>query len=379
MLFCVIIKSDFIGYDFMLEPFSELHEDNDLLKKELKKCYGHIKKLKSVINVSSLIISSLSKKEVLYSILEQTKKIMNCYDSSILLIDQEKDELYFEALSDPKSIEILKDVRLKKGEGVAGNVWKSEKPIIIKDVRKDRRFSKKVDKKLNNITETLIAIPLIVNQRVIGVMEAINKKGGKSFKRSDLEIFQILANYAAIAIENAILYEMAITDGLTRLFVKSYFITRLTEELMRSERQNYDLSLIMFDLDHFKILNDTYGHQFGDVVLKSVSKVILNSTRKSDIPSRYGGEEFIVLLPDTNREGAYLFAERVRNRVKRLVFTLDDGKLVNVTVSAGIASFKDDMPKDYISFINMADKALYNSKKNGRDRVSLYSEMLKSF
>ncbi|MBN2547074.1 MAG: sensor domain-containing diguanylate cyclase [Spirochaetes bacterium] len=351
----------------------EIFKYTKALNKKIEYQENYILQLKSIINVSSLIISSLAKKDVLGSILEQTKKIMECLDSSILLIDFETNKLYFEALSNDKDIEALSDIRLNIGEGIAGHVWKTGKSLIIKDVSNDRRFCNKVDNKLKNITRSIIAVPLIVNNRIIGVMEAINKKSNNTFNKYDLEIFQLLSTYAAIAIENAILYEMAITDGLTRLYVKSYFITRLIEEMNRSKRQNYNLALIMFDIDHFKIFNDTYGHQAGDIVLKNTSKAIIKNARKSDIPARYGGEEFIVLLTDTNKEGGMLFAERVREIVKSVKIKKHK-KNISVTISAGVASLKENEPKDHIEFIEMADQALYYSKRNGRDQVNFFKK-----
>jgi diguanylate cyclase (GGDEF)-like protein len=328
-------------------------------------------KLLSLIGVTSIIVSHLDINEVLKSILEQTKVLMECRQSSVLLVDPNTDQLYFAYLANKEEEEVLKNIRLNKGEGIAGAVWEKSKSILVEDAVKDARFSNKADKKLLNITKTLIASPLVVNGQAIGVMEATNKNDDAQFDKFDLQIFETLSNQAAIAIYNARLYEMAITDGMTKLFIHRYFQSRLTEEFNRSGRYNRNLSLVMFDIDHFKNFNDTYGHQLGDEVLVKTADEIKNSCRNSDIPARYGGEEFAIILPETDKKGAFTQAERIRKRIEESEI-VHDGKIIKLTISAGVSSLIDNKPKNPAELIQMADKALYHSKENGRNRVSFY-------
>jgi diguanylate cyclase (GGDEF)-like protein len=346
------------------------------LNDELKKQANTISKLLSLIGVTSIIASSLDKSQVLKSILEQTKILMECKQSSVMLIDPVKNQLYFEVLANEEEMAFLKDIRLEKGEGIAGTVWRDGIPILIEDASKDSRFSKKADEKLDSRTKSLIAVPLIVKDTVIGVMEAMNKFDETSFNSFDLEIFKTLSVQAAIAIDNARLYELAITDGMTKLFIHRYFQARLVEEFNRSARYGRELSLIMFDIDHFKNFNDSYGHQLGDEVLKNTAKVIKENSRAADIPARYGGEEFALILPETNKEGTMALAERIRKRIEEMTIEFE-GKKVKLTISAGVSSYINNMPKTEQEFIQMADAALYHSKENGRNRVTFYEPSIK--
>jgi len=345
------------------------------LNEELSNQANVISKLLSLIGVTSIIASSLNKKEVLKSILDQTKVLMECKHSSVLLIDPKTNKLYFEVLSNEEHMDVLREIRLEKGEGIAGTVWKEGKPLLIKNAAKDSRFSNKVDQKLENVTKSLIAVPLIVNEKVIGVMEAINKIDDTFFTNFDLEIFKTLSTQAAIAIQNAQLYELAITDGMTKLFIHRYFQRRLQEEFQRAERYNRDLSLIMFDIDHFKNFNDKYGHQLGDEVLIKTANVIKENSRSSDLPARYGGEEFSVILPETTKEGTLIQAERIRKIIEETGIDFK-GKKLKLTISAGVSSYLENKPKDVNEFVKMADSALYYSKENGRNKVSFFEPVM---
>lgn len=330
------------------------------------------KKLQTLIQVNAIITSSLDRQDVLKSILKQTKLLMECSRSSILLVDDEEKYLYFEILSDDAEMKALSEIRLRRGEGVAGKVWSTEKPIIIHDANTDNRISKKADEKLKNVTETLIAAPLKVENQVIGVMEAMNKFNNKPFSEFDLHIFQTLCHQAALSIYNSRLYEMAIKDGMTGLFIKRYYFSRLEEEFSRSRRYKRDLALIMFDLDHFKRCNDTYGHPFGDKVLIKIAEIIKASCRSSDVPARYGGEEFSVIMPEADAKSALVVSERVLEEVEQAEFYHGETK-VNITISAGISSLHEHNPECYRTLIDFADRALYMSKKNGRNQVTIFT------
>ncbi len=357
----------------IIERQAQIIEDLNL---EINAQANTISRLLSLIGVTSIIASSLDKNEVLKSILEQTKVVMECNQSSVMLIDPVKNQLYFEVLSNEEEMELLRDIRLEKGEGIAGTVWRDGVPILIEDAGKDSRFSKKADEKLENKTRSLIAVPLVVKENIIGVMEAINKADETFFNNFDLEIFKTLSIQAAIAIDNARLYELAITDGMTKLYIHRYFMARLGEEFSRSARYKRELSLIMFDIDHFKNFNDTYGHQTGDEVLINVAKVIKEGSRGADIPARYGGEEFALILTETGREGTMALAERIRKKIEDMIIEFG-GNRITLTISAGVSSYQDNKPENEHEFIKMADNALYNSKSSGRNRVSFFDPSMK--
>ena len=329
--------------------------------------------LYKLIDVNSVIVSSLDKKMVLKSILEQTKLLMECEKSSVLLIDPESERLYFEVVSNDEEMESLKGIRLKRGEGIAGAVWESGEIQIINEAIKDKRFSRKADRKLAASTTTLIAAPLAVRGRTIGVMEAMNKTNGRFFDDFDREVFRTLSHQAAIAIYNAQLYEMAIRDGMTGLYIHHYYYERLAEEFRRALRNKHHLAVIMFDLDFFKKVNDTYGHRLGDEILIKTASVVRRNCRVFDIAARYGGEEFSMILPETDNEGGRVMAERIRQLVARIKVPYGDRK-VGVTISAGVASLFENNPATVDRLIEMADRALYYSKETGRNRISVFHE-----
>jgi diguanylate cyclase (GGDEF)-like protein len=361
---------------------SENHTDEEynlvqtieLLQKELGVQNIIIEKLKTLTEVNSVISSSLDRGQVLQNILNQTKILMNCDNCSILLVDSVTNELKFEVLSDESEIDVLKDVRLKHGEGIAGYVWKTAEPLLIENVNQDERFCKKADEKTYTSTTSILATPLIIHNKVIGVMEAINKRNSVSFDTFDLELLNNLSTQAAIAIDNAKLYELATTDGLTGLFIHRYFQLRLTEEFDRAKRYDNELSLIMLDIDHFKNFNDKYGHQIGDQVLQDTSNTIKNLCRQSDIPCRYGGEELAVILPQTSMQHAMSIAERIRSAIEAQTISVDK-QIISITISGGISSFRDNNPADKKELIKMADKALYISKKKGRNSISEFNSL----
>jgi len=182
-----------------------------------------------------------------------------------------------------------------------------------------------------------------------------------------VELLQTLSSQAAITIHNARLYHLAITDGLTQLRIRRYFQQRIEEEIVRFNKFGHPLSLIMGDIDHFKSVNDTHGHQQGDLVLMETAKIFRSAIRDVDIAARYGGEEFAIILPETDTEEARQVAESIRTQIEAHEFRTRQGKL-KVTISLGIAMTNQDRDTSE-ALIEAADKALYQAKETGRNRV----------
>ncbi len=348
-------------------------DDYDLLLKEYDNIIDQNKQLSLLIEINTFITNSLEKKEVLLRILNQVKKLVNCQTCSILLVDPEINMLRFAYLGIEEESEVLKDTKLRMGEGVAGIVWQNGTPLLINDASNDPRFSNRADKQAQTFTNSLIAVPLIVDGEIIGVVEAINKIEDE-FTNFDLQIMQFVSTQSAIAIKNANLYDMAISDGLTKLFISKYFRERLFEEWERTKRNNNSLTVVILDIDHFKNINDTYGHQAGDLVLKEVSNVLKNNCRSIDIPCRYGGEEFTIILPETTSEQAKIFVERIRILIEKLHVIYHD-RTIELTISGGYATIPHDKIFDCNTFMECADRALYHSKKCGRNRITFYGEI----
>jgi diguanylate cyclase (GGDEF)-like protein len=221
---------------------------------------------------------------------------------------------------------------------------------------------------------SVVAVPVAYQERVFGVLAIFDKEarsGVEAFGLDDVPLLVNLASQAATAIENARLYELATVDGLTKLFIRRHFEQRLSEELRRAVRYEQRLSLMIMDIDHFKRFNDTYGHAVGDEVLKLVARTIKASVRENlDIPARYGGEELLVLMPETDGEGAWAMAERVREAIEAESLTGPNGEILRVTVSVGVATWPQHA-RDEDSLLEAADKALYRSKQAGRNRTTV--------
>jgi diguanylate cyclase (GGDEF)-like protein len=171
---------------------------------------------------------------------------------------------------------------------------------------------------------------------------------------------------------------MSITDDLTQVFNRRHFHTRLDEEIERARRYDHPMSLLMMDLDHFKTINDRYGHQTGDEVLRTVAALIRSKTRSADIVARYGGEEFVVLLPETKQEIAKVTAEKLRTVIEQYPFALENRSSIHVTASFGVSCLNlSDKNNTGIAdrIVKMADDAMYQAKQDGRNRVAVYSGM----
>lgn len=213
-------------------------------------------------------------------------------------------------------------------------------------------------------------VPLVAKQEALGVLLLEDQREGQPFTAADAELFRQLASHIAIAIHNGRLYAMAVTDGLTKLYVRRYFDLRLQEEFDAAQRYNRSFSLLLLDIDHFKKFNDTHGHQTGDMVLKQFARLIERNTRKSDICCRYGGEEIAVILPETDMEEAALLANKLCAAIRSHDFEGAQGETLHVTTSIGVATFSDALVEPG-ELVRLADEALYDAKELGRNRVEI--------
>lgn len=313
-------------------------------------------------------------------ILEMASQALSSERASVMLISHDStDELVTRivyGIDDlAREAEPPATVRIRSGEGVAGTVLKTGNSLIVNDGHNDPLFkSYESSQDFEPRIQNLISVPLKIKDRVTGVINVVNKHAGL-FNADDQRLLEALAQQAAMAVEHARLYEMAITDGLTKLYIHRYFQARLEEELLRAKRYHTTVALILFDIDHFKKFNDTYGHQQGDIVLIEVAKLVRQTIRDTvDIPARYGGEEFTIILPETDTAGAQLVAERLRKTVESHGFPGQETAL-HVTISLGIATFPDHASQKGV-LIKKADIALYHCKEKGRNCSSVFNDSM---
>ncbi len=349
---------------------TRLKEENKSLRNELKQ---KAKELSFFIEIGKTLTSALDLKKVLSIIMEKAQKLVSSEAWSLLLLDDTTNELVFEAAKGERSKKVEK-FRLKKGEGIAG--WVAEKGVslIVPDVAKDSRFFKGVDRVTKFKTKSILCVPIINNNKTIGVLEMINKKDGGSFNEKDLNLLLKLVDQAAIAIERAALYkqmeELIVTDDLTKLFNFRHLEQTLDLEIRRCQRYNLSFSIIFMDLDFFKNINDTYGHLMGSKTLIEVAQLLIGCLREVDIIARYGGDEFVVVLPQTDTETTYKITKRIQKAIREHVFLKEEGINVKITASFGIASYPDHA-KSKRDLIRLSDEAMYRVKNMNRDGITI--------
>ncbi|NHC42447.1 GGDEF domain-containing protein [Bacillus sp. MM2020_1] len=270
---------------------------------------------------------------------------------------------------------------VKKNQGISGMVWGEQKTFLY---TAKKEWSHYANGHIPDDAESILGVPIVRSKKVIGVLLLASKRK-RAFEKFQLMIIDILCSHFAVAIENAKHYELTKMQSehcsLTKLYNYRYFENLLTEEfekLMRFERRQ--LSLIILDIDHFKAVNDTYGHQSGNEILFELASRLSKLVGDRGTVARYGGEEFVVLLPDTPKEEAYQIAEQIRQMISNWPFTIQQSlefektqQKVMITASIGVATAPEDA-EDALALIRHADRALYvGAKRAGRNRVAEYS------
>jgi diguanylate cyclase (GGDEF)-like protein len=324
-----------------------------------------------LMDLSTLLLSSLDQREVFSRITTMLKDIV-VYDAmDIRMLDEETRELVC-IYSRDINAELNEQFRISIDSGLAGWVVRHDEAQLVNDMAHDPR-GVHIPGTGEDVAQASIVVPLRVRGRVTGVL-TLDRFDGRTFDCSDLEPVKLFANLAGIAIQNARMYEemerQAISDGLTGIHNFRHFHESLKAGVSRAGRYDEHFCLLMMDLDHFKAVNDTIGHQRGDDVLRAVAGVLRSCSRESDYLARYGGEEFAMILPLTTLDEAMTLAERIRVSVSML----DPGHPdLHVTVSIGVSAYPESA-KDSDGVLGAADAALLRAKTGGRDRVCLYTD-----
>jgi diguanylate cyclase (GGDEF)-like protein len=313
---------------------------------ELRRTGEHV----AVFNeIAKALTSTLEPREVLRSIIDQVTHLVRPASWFLLLLDEKTGELCFE-LAFGEGAENRRSLRVSSADGIAGAAFTSGQAQVVANI---------------------IAIPLRAAGSTLGVLELINRVDAK-MSRQDLQALKTVCDYAAIAIANARNFrrvqELTIIDDHTGLYNARHLRTMLDVEVQRALRFAHPLSLIFLDLDHFKAINDEHGHMIGTSLLQEIGRVLASSVRKVDSAFRYGGDEFAILLVETDAQGAVRVARRIQSRLEKSVFRIDGRLDLKTTASQGIATFPDDAASA-AELLHAADQAMYRAKSRGRNAV----------
>ena len=314
-------------------------------------------------------INTIADLDTLYSTLCDTLQgYLKLTQLALMVYDDKEQVLQVKAVRGFSNEDQILSATFKKGEGISGQVLETGQRIYAKDTSNDKRF---LNYKSGSLPQpsSFLAVPLNYKGKTVGVINYV-RQGKDSFSFTSVRKLTMVANQVALAIANAKLYtktrQLSVTDETTGLYNRRHFQQISQIEWKRAIRFNRPLSVVMIDIDHFKAYNDTHGHPQGDVALRTISQTMKRNLREVDLLSRFGGEEFIVLLPDTDKHGAIAVAEKLRALVEQL--NLKTTEKQRLTISAGIANFPDDVT-NADDMVDHADIALYRAKEEGRNLV----------
>ena len=334
-------------------------------------------RLVSMISELSLVDN---RQELYRQILEMSAELLMATSGSLMLLNENGGKLKIVAAKGMTSA-LAKAMSVTYGEGIAGRVAKNGFPMLVNDIERDKRVAAKNRPRFK--TKSFISLPLEIEDRLIGVLNLADKSNGTNFTEVDLNLVQTFTNHAVLMIDRAAILEkagqfeqLAITDPLTGLYNRRLLKDRLQEEFSRSERQRQNFCVIMADLDNFKIYNDICGHLAGDNALRKTASLLRRTAREMDVVTRYGGEEFCLILPGIGKKESVFVGDRIRRAIEMENFPGESHlPLGRLTISLGISAF----PVDGVTaneLIHAADLALYQAKALGRNRLVLYEPSL---
>ena len=319
----------------------------------------------ALFEIGKLIGSELDPGVLLARIAELICQLLEAKACSVMLLDADRKRLLAKAAYGLRT-ERMQSLSFRIGEGVAGWVVEHGQPALLADVAADPRFV--VLPGNQTPIASMICVPLIARGERVGVMTATSDRAS-AFDTSALELLRFIAMTIALDIENVRLHRVAVTDPLTGAYNREFLMQRLPQELEAAVDRDRPLSVAMVDVDHFKSVNDHYGHGVGAVVLSEVARRLRGAIRAGDLLVRYGGEEFLAVLPKADAGRAWEVGERMRQRVCERAFDVGDGLALLLRVSVGVAQWRtgERMP----ALIERADSAMYGAKERGRNRVEV--------
>jgi len=356
------LKAEEIDHRRELELKDKLEQTNVRLN-------TRVAELATLFDVARSLTTTLEPNEVLARITELVPRKLEVPKFSVML--RTGDGSLEVRRSQPPGAE---GMTFAPGEGICGLAATTRKAAYVADLGSDQRFKlRKGDAKGRG---SLLAVPVVHGDELLGVLN-FERPSPAAFESDEIEYFGAVADQVAVALQNARLHAqtvaLSITDPLTGVPNRRHLFQQLEQELNRANRFGTQLSFLMIDIDHFKKLNDSAGHQAGDDVLRQVCALLKSTVRRVDTLARYGGEEFVVLLPQVTREEALEVAEKLRHAVEQAPFTWREVQPGGrITISIGVSNLPHDA-NEMDKLVDCADSALYASKRAGRNRVSAYA------
>jgi diguanylate cyclase (GGDEF)-like protein len=325
--------------------------------------------LMACADLGKAVTGTLDRDTILEVILNRLSELVAARNWTLYLLDQDRRELRFELVAglDRKAVG---QTTVKVGQGISGTVAETGEPILVPDAEKDPRIHRRIDDATGFVTRSLITLPIKRCDQVIGVLQVVNPEDASLFDPERLPVLNLISDFVAIAMTNASNHErikaLSLTDDVSG-FYNGRFLHEALGKLIDSSTQT---SLVFIDMDHFKRIVDTYGHPLGGKVLKEVAQVIGTQLDHEDSLVRYGGDEYVILLPRQNKDDALRKVERIRQTLCSSSFLVEDGHDVKVTASFGIAHYPDDAA-DLKELLHSADVSLYISKDRGKNTITV--------
>lgn len=343
-------------------------EGSDYQSERLAQDLRYAGRMLSIIELSRELSSVLDPEELLRKTVDMAVEISGAQAGYLVIKGESWEDAVVYTSKNMEAGVVYRQEILQK---LVEEVLAGEKPVLIADAAQDDRIAFLYDS-VEVELKSLLCVPLKYQKEIKGVCYLENNLYPGVFTEEDLGVLEVIMGQAAISLENAKLYEQAITDDLTGMFTLKYFKMVLQQELKKAEENNSELALVMMDIDWFRNFNNTYGHQAGDQVLIKIAESIKHNSRGSDLAARYGGEEFVILLPETGLEGGWKFAEKLRRALESMEVQYCGQKL-GATASFGVSIFPSHA-RESESLIRAADEAMYISKREGRNLVTVYPQ-----
>jgi diguanylate cyclase (GGDEF)-like protein len=356
------------------EETVNLKTDRDILKKINNLLDKELNESEVSCQINKILSSDLGYEQTINAVIELIESSIDYHFCGLLILDSAQEAELMVSIKYPAT---EYDLAAFKSKTIDAYYELSGYKIILEKVSLNRTNGPAIlaseKEREKDVINSFYCLPLNIKNKNLGLL-AVSHSESNAFGPEEKKFISIISDESSIAINNAALHKkiknLSITDGLTGLYCYRFFQSKLDEELTRAQRYQEPLSLVMIDIDGFKSVNDSHGHLAGDKILREISAILKSFCREVDIVCRYGGEEFIIILPETDKEGGFYLAERLRKAIKDREFKSPKNEPIRLTVSCGVASFPDSAKKKD-ELVKKADDALYRSKDEGKNKTSL--------